>query len=86
MVDNAYISTKFSNEISVHTSLNMSTYPALPEEQEQARRETRNIFLYNAAGVWMTLVFAVTYFSLISDLIYEKETKIREAMKVINLL
>ena len=60
----------------------MSAYPALPQEIALQKVNAKQTFLKNVSGVWMTLAFIITYFVLISELIDEKETKIREAMKV----
>lgn len=82
MIDNSFYAVKTASDIPLDSELNITAYPALPEEIAAMKIGVRNGFLKNGSGVWMTLAFAITYFILISELVEEKETKIREAMKV----
>jgi hypothetical protein len=62
--------------------MSISQFPATSEQQEESRKSIREGFINNAAGIWMTLAFSVSYFVLVSELIHEKECKLRESMKV----
>ena len=84
MIDNAFIAAKANSSIPLN-SLSTTIYPATSEEIELAKASARNSILKYISGVFITLAFSVTYVVLISDLVTEKETKIREAMKVLIL-
>lgn len=62
--------------------MTIAVFPATAEQQEAARTGIRQGFVKNAVGIWMTLAFSISYFVLVSELIYEKESKLRESMKV----
>jgi hypothetical protein len=84
LIDNSFAAVRTNTHIPLQIDINMTTYPALPADILEFQANARNSFLKYSCGMWMTLVFSFTFFVLIADLVTEKETKIRESMKVQN--
>ncbi|EFA81777.1 hypothetical protein PPL_05772 [Heterostelium album PN500] len=71
----------------VNLMLNASTkrYPNPLDEEWQVWNEGRRTVLLNGGAMFLTAAFAVYVFRLTNDLVIEKETKIKEGMRMMGM-
>ena len=82
MIDHSFYQA-ISNNNSIYTiALERSGFPAPDQAKEAVEGDIRNIIVGNIAGLWLTLALLPPFYVLLAELVYEKETKLREAMKV----